>query len=670
MKRPYEYYLNADTSVIQRMITSDVNNMYGLILALLQLMSEVIIFVLLAVTLTAMAPQMILTVAALLIVTLLVIKQFLKPIMRQAGIENQDYYSGLYKWIEESVMGIKEIKIANKENYFIREYGKCGHGYVSAVQKYNIFNATPRLLIETVCMAGLILYLIFMILSGEDVTSMVSQLGAFGVAAMRLLPSANRINNYLTQISYFEPFFMGVSDNLQEEINDKNVVYDEAAYRRNKPVDKLPLQDKIVLDDIVYKYPNSEVLIFDHAHMEIPAGKWSELLENNKGDSLEVKVCIRQNGEWKAYRSFPFYISPFPIDYGLVYRLLAPGYEIYSKMGIYERELSTFRQTPLFENTQVTAACVNCHAFNQTNPDPSSLHVRGGHGATVMTIGGESEFLDTKADGQLSACVYPYWHPSGEYIAYSVNRTNQTFHLGGKKPIEVFDQASDVVVYHPQSHRILTTPLLSTAAFETFPAFSPDGRTLYFCSAEQKEMPARYKEVKYSLCSIAFHPEDGTFGERIDTLISARTLDKSISFPKPSFDGKYLMFTLSDYGNFSIWHKEADLWLLDLRSGAFRNLKEVNSDDTESYHNWSSNSHWFVFSSRRDGGLYTRLYLASVDDQGRIGKPFLLPQQDPYTFYDQLIYSYNIPEFVSAPVRWDKREMEKGLISKERTRVK
>jgi len=273
MKRPYEYYLNADTSVIQRMITSDVNNMYGLILALLQLMSEVIIFVLLAVTLTAMAPQMILTIAVLLIVTLLVIKQFLKPIMRQAGIENQDYYSGLYKWIEESVMGIKEIKIANKENYFIREYGKCGHGYVSAVQKYNIFNATPRLLIETVCMAGLILYLIFMILSGEDVTSMVSQLGAFGVAAMRLLPSANRINNYLTQISYFEPFFMGVSDNLQEEINDKNVVYDEAAYRRNKPVDKLPLQDKIVLDDIVYKYPNSEVLIFDHAHMEIPAGK-------------------------------------------------------------------------------------------------------------------------------------------------------------------------------------------------------------------------------------------------------------------------------------------------------------------------------------------------------------------------------------------------------------
>lgn len=272
MKRPYEYYLNADTSIIQRMITSDVNNMYGLVLACLQLMSEAIIFVLLAVTLTTLAPQMILTVAALLIVTLLVIKCVLKPIMYRAGVENQDYYSGLYKWIEESVMGIKEIKIANKENYFIVEYGKCGQGYVNAVQKYNIYNATPRLLIESVCMAGLILYLIVMILAGEDVTSMAAQLGAFGVAAMRLLPSANRINNYLTQISYFEPFFMGVSDDLQDEIHDENVVYDMEAYRKKKNVEKLPVEQKIVLDDIVYKYPNTDVLIFDHAHMEIPVG--------------------------------------------------------------------------------------------------------------------------------------------------------------------------------------------------------------------------------------------------------------------------------------------------------------------------------------------------------------------------------------------------------------
>lgn len=272
MKRPYEYYLNADTSIIQRVITSDVNNMYGLVLACLQLCSEVIVFIFLTVMLMSRAPQMILTIAALLIVVLLVIKCVLKPIMRKAGEENQDYYSGLYKWIEEAVMGIKEIKIANKENYFITEYGKCGQGYVSAVQKYNIFNATPRLLIETVCMTGLILYLIIMVLSGADMTSMAGQVTAFGLAAMRLLPSANRINNYLTQISYFEPFFMGVSDNLQDEIHDESMVYDMEAYRQKKNVEKLPVENKIVLDEIVYKYPNTDVLIFDHAHMEIPVG--------------------------------------------------------------------------------------------------------------------------------------------------------------------------------------------------------------------------------------------------------------------------------------------------------------------------------------------------------------------------------------------------------------
>lgn len=272
MKRPYEYYLNADTSIIQRMITSDVNNMYGLVLATLQLISEVIIFVFLTVTLTTQAPQMILTVAALLIAVLLIIKGVLKPIMRKAGQENQDYYSGLYKWIDESVMGIKEIKIANKENYFIVEYGKCGQGYVNAVQRYNIFNATPRLLIETVCMTGLILYLIIMLLSGANMLNMTGQIAAFGVAAMRLLPSANRINNYLTQISYFEPFFMGVSDNLQDEIHDESMVYDMEAYRQKRTVEKLPVEKKIVLDDIVYKYPNTDVLIFDHAHMEIPVG--------------------------------------------------------------------------------------------------------------------------------------------------------------------------------------------------------------------------------------------------------------------------------------------------------------------------------------------------------------------------------------------------------------
>lgn len=273
MLRPYEYYLNADTSVIQRSITSDVNNMYGLILSLLQLVSEGIVFVCLVVVSLVTDVWMSITVAVLLVTALLIIKCVLKPIMRRAGEENQDYYSGLYKWIDQSVMGIKEIKIANRESYFINEYAKCGAGYVGAVQRYNLYNATPRLLIETVAIAGMILYVMISMLRGGNIENIMPQLGILAVAAMRLIPCANRINNHLTSISYFEPFFMGVSDNLQEEIRDESINYDEEAYREIREVEKLEIRDKIELRDIVYKYPNSEVLIFDHADMEIPIGK-------------------------------------------------------------------------------------------------------------------------------------------------------------------------------------------------------------------------------------------------------------------------------------------------------------------------------------------------------------------------------------------------------------
>lgn len=273
MERPYEYYLNADTAVIQRNITSDVNNMYGLILSLLQLISESIVFVCLVIVSLVADVWMSITVTVVLLAALLVIMFILKPIMKKAGEENQDYYSGLYKWIDQSVMGIKEIKIARKENYFINEYSKCGAGYVGAVQRYNLYNATPRLLIETVAIASMVLYLMVQIIGGTGAMDILPQITLLAMVAMRLIPCANRINNHLTSISYFEPFFMGVSDNLQEEIRDENIDYDEKTYQKKTDVEKLEIKKDIVLKDITYKYPNTDVLIFDHADMTIPVGK-------------------------------------------------------------------------------------------------------------------------------------------------------------------------------------------------------------------------------------------------------------------------------------------------------------------------------------------------------------------------------------------------------------
>lgn len=272
MQRPYEYYLNADTAVIQRTITSDVINMYGLLQAVLNLASEAIVFVcLIAVSLIADV-WMTITVAILLVIVMAVILFVLKPIMKTAGEQNQDYYSGLYKWIEQAVFGIKEIKISNKEDYFIREYSHCGSGYVNAVQRYNLFNSTPRLLIETVAIAGMILYLMIQLTNGAEVIDIMPQLTLLALVAMRLIPCVNRMNNYMTSIVYFEPFLMAVGDNLQEEIRDKNINYDEDAYEQKRLVDKMPLNKALKLEDISYKYPNTDKYIFDHASVEIPVG--------------------------------------------------------------------------------------------------------------------------------------------------------------------------------------------------------------------------------------------------------------------------------------------------------------------------------------------------------------------------------------------------------------
>ncbi len=273
MQRPYEYYLNADTTVIQRNITSDVNNLYALILSCLQLISEIIVFVCLVAILLSQDAKMTLTIATLLVIVLLVIKFFIKPVMVKAGKDNQDYYSGLYKWIYESVTGIKEIKVAAKENYFINGYADCGAGYVNAVQKYNLYNSTPRLLIETIAIAGMVGYMLAVMATGTSLTSLLPQLTVLAAAAARLLPSANRINNYLTSIAYFEPFLDNVSDNLQMEIHDESISYNSDDYKVKSKVDKLPVENSIKMEGITYKYPGTDKLILDGADMEIPVGK-------------------------------------------------------------------------------------------------------------------------------------------------------------------------------------------------------------------------------------------------------------------------------------------------------------------------------------------------------------------------------------------------------------
>lgn len=267
VKRDYEFYLNIETSTIQRIIAADVVNAYLLILSLLQIMSECAVFVMLAVALLLVDFKMTLVIAGLLVVTLIVVKDVIKPIMNRTGKENQDYASLIYQWLSQTVGGIKEIKIIGKENYFIQEYSERGSHYVAAMERLNLFSNAPKLLIETVCIAGMVAYMLVIVLMGKDLTEMMPALSAFAMAAVRLMPSANRINNQLTQLAYYEPFFMNVSDNLLEETSEENT---DMSYA--KDAKKLPVEKEITLDNITYAYPNTDKLIFDHAQMTIPIG--------------------------------------------------------------------------------------------------------------------------------------------------------------------------------------------------------------------------------------------------------------------------------------------------------------------------------------------------------------------------------------------------------------
>ena len=408
----------------------------------------------------------------------------------------------------------------------------------------------------------------------------------------------------------------------------------------------------------------------DEADFDI--ADWHELTAKNKGGQLTFTVCIRKDGQWKQYKDFNVSVSNYALDeWGLTYRRIAPGYEVFSHMGLYQRDLSTFDEYAIIENTQVPGMCVNCHSAHQKDPKKFVFHVRGDHGATMFQIDGKREWLKASNEQLGGSMVYPYWHPNGKFCAFSTNQTRQGFHVVSNKRVEVLDLSSDVFVYNPETHEILTDSLLQTKDWsENSPVFSPDERTLYYMTCYQQEYPAHFKDEKYNLCKIDFDPETGKFGEKVDTIFNAVAMGKSLTWPRPSYDGKYMLFTLIDYGYFSVWHSESDQWLLDLQTGEARELKEINSDKADSYHNWNLNSHWVVFTSRRDDGLYSRLYLACVDYKGRFSKPFMLPQRHPLEYYSESLYSFNVPDFTKTKVEFDADEAGREIQSDKRVETK
>lgn len=384
-----------------------------------------------------------------------------------------------------------------------------------------------------------------------------------------------------------------------------------------------------------------------------PVEKWKHLLETEKGNTLTVSVVARIKGKWLRYPAFTWQVAPEKIDGYLSYRLIEPGYEVWNRIQLRERNLENFEEKILADNNLTEGNCMNCHIYGRHEGNLSMFHLRGEKGGTILNRHGKLEKLTLKNDETLSAAVYGDFHPSGRYGVFSTNLIIPAFHAQGSRRLEVYDSASDLVLVDFDRHSLHLSPLTSKKeVLETFPTFSADGQWIYYCAAPALSLPDSIGNLRYSLCRVAFDADRGKWGNRIDTLWNAADRQGSVCFPKASPDGKYLLYSVAGYGTFPIWHRETDLQLLDLASGEINPLPEVNSPLSDTYHSWSSNSRWFVFASKRDDGQYGKPYFAYLGPGGKAGKPFVLPQKDP-EHYDNTLKSYNIPELSASPVPFD-----------------
>ena len=341
-------------------------------------------------------------------------------------------------------------------------------------------------------------------------------------------------------------------------------------------------------------------------------------------------------------------MSEDPVDGWLTYRLIEPSYQMYHEVSIMERCVENFDETAICDWQHTDNACMNCHFHGQSRGDYSLYYIRGPQGGSILNQNGKLRKLSLKADGMLSATVYGELHPGGRFGVFSTNVILPSFHAEAVARMEVFDSASDLTVADFENNRMINVPHVARAdAWETFPCFSADGRAVFYCVADTVSLPDGLMEAKYDLVRADFDPETGIIGEQVDTVWSGRTHNASVCHPKASPDGRWLMFTVSDYGTFPLFHPECTLYLADLQSGEIRPMDEIKGNKSDSYHSWSSNSRWFVFASKRGDGQYGKPYFCHLDADGRTTKPFVLPQKSS-RFYLYNLKSFNVPDLGNA----------------------
>ena len=410
--------------------------------------------------------------------------------------------------------------------------------------------------------------------------------------------------------------------------------------------------------------------------VQIPESEWHEMLKASKGKSIKVEVWGQKTGEWLSFNPFEIRVAEEPIDEYVSYRLIEPSYVAWEFMEIAQRNVTTFEETQIFNNEitcndRAKGQCINCHSYQNHRTDNMLFHVRHSNAGTVIVNDGKISRVNLKRAYTISGGVYPSWHPTAKLIAFSTNQTRQGFHTSNPNKLEVYDFASDLILYDVETDSVSIVSNDSTL-LEVYPTWSPDGKYLYYCKSvplpeelldkdRENEIGAYYRKIQYNIYRRSFDVASHRFGDE-ELVYDAASNDRSVSLPRISPDGRYLLFAQGQYGCFHIWHHDADIVCmpLDQELPLTQNidLTHVNSKDRpDSYPSWSSNGHWIMCASRRDDGNFSRVYISYFKD-GKVSKAFLLPQEDPEhnTF---LLKSYNRPEFMVEPVKISVNEFSK-----------
>ncbi len=404
--------------------------------------------------------------------------------------------------------------------------------------------------------------------------------------------------------------------------------------------------------------------------VQIPESEWHAMMETSKGKSLKIEVWGKKEGDWFSFNPFTIYVAKDPIDEYLSYRLIEPSYVAWDFMEIAQRNITSFEETQIFNN-EITCndrkkgQCINCHSYQNYKTDNMLFHVRLSNAGTVIVNDGKVSRVNLKRDYTISSGVYPAWHPTAKLIAFSTNKTRQAFHTANRNKLEVYDEASDLILYDVLKDSVSVICNDSTL-LEVYPTWSPDGKYLYYCKSvplpeelRDKDIRSTFEKIQYNLYRRSFDLGSHNFGEE-ELVYDAASQDKSATLPRISPDGRYLLFAKGQYGCFHIRHHDADIVCLPLGkdNASEIDLTNLNSEGfQDSYPTWSSNGHWIMVASRREDGNFCRVYF-SYFNNGKVGKAFMLPQEDPEqnTF---LLKSYNRPEFMAEPVRISVDEFSK-----------